>query len=112
MITDVCPNCGSRRVHRSRKRCPAEHLLVLFGAGLFRCHECDKRYAGLGHSMVHLADLRAVSRRVTLAFGMVVAVVLVTVSILWFSRSQVTPSPDRGESVPAGAAVAAGLQEG
>jgi multidrug resistance efflux pump len=61
-----------------------------------RCHECDARYVKLGDSLLRATDIKRVLRRFALAVVMVMAAVVVMLSILWFSRSQSTPSSDTG----------------
>ena len=43
----ICPSCGSRKVHRSRRKGPHEWVLhsLLFQSP-YRCEACDERFFG------------------------------------------------------------------
>ena len=100
MTHTVCPNCGSQRIHRSRRRRPIERFMALLGATMRRCHDCNGRYAELGHSVVTTSDLSRVSRKLSLALAMAAAVVFVMVAILWLGRKQSVPVSDTGCVMP------------
>jgi hypothetical protein len=94
-MSDItCLQCRSVRVHRSRRRHPAERVLTFLGGSLRRCHDCNSRYVRFGGSLVRLTDLRRISERILLALTMAVAAALILVAIVWFNRSQATPADD------------------
>ena len=92
----VCPNCGSGRLYRSRRRHPVERALGVFGTHIRRCHDCNKRYARFGHSMINMHDVQRVSRRLGLAIAMAAAIILLMGTILWFNRAQFAHPSDSG----------------
>jgi len=100
MTATVCPRCGSARLYRSRRRYPLERVLTALGATMRRCHECNRRYARFGHSMMGVRDLRTVSKRLGLVLSMAAAVVVIMIAILWFSRAQSVPASDTGCATP------------
>jgi hypothetical protein len=103
MNSTACPQCLSPRVHRSRRRQTAERLLALLGCSMRRCRDCNSRYVRFGGSLIHMKDVERIYQRLLLTLGMAVAAVLVMLVIVWFSRSQSTPSVDTGSLVsPAG----------
>jgi hypothetical protein len=103
MTTTACPQCLSPRLHRSRRRQTAERLLALLGCSMRRCHDCNARYVKFGGSLIRMNDVESIYRRLLLTLGMAIAAVLVMVVIVWFSRSQSTPSGDTGSlGAPAG----------
>ncbi len=100
MTATACPNCGSGRLHRSRRRHPVEHIFSVLGATMRRCHDCNRRYALFGHSMIGVRDLRMVSRKIGLTFTMAAAAAFIMVAILWYSRAQSVPTSDSGCFTP------------
>jgi hypothetical protein len=95
-----CPNCGSARLYRSRRRHPFERTLAALGATMRRCHDCNRRYASFGQSMMGVRDLWGVSRKVGLALTMAIAVVFIMAAILWFSHARSVPTSDTGCLMP------------
>jgi hypothetical protein len=61
-----------------------------------RCHDCNSRYVKFGGSLIRMNDVESIYRRLLLSLGMAIAAVLVMVVIIWFSRSESTPSGDTG----------------
>lgn len=100
MTLTACPNCGSERLYRSRRRHPLERILAALGATMRRCHDCNHRYARFGHSMMSVRDLRTVSRKFCLVLTMAAAAVFIMVAILWFSHAQSVPTSDTGCFTP------------
>lgn len=81
-----CPQCGSLRVHRSRRRTFLDRVLTLAGGVIRRCQDCRRRQAwfrstpvvlDLADSPTHKwADLAVVGSGIALCvlFGMWIAV--------------------------------------
>jgi hypothetical protein len=100
-MTINCPQCGSARIHRSRRRLTLERLTILAGGSLRRCHECNARYLMFGSSLIRIADLRRVRERCLLASAMAAAALLIMAAIIWFSHSQASSTSETGRLVPA-----------
>jgi hypothetical protein len=94
MANTICAQCGSTRIHRSRRRHVSERIITAFGGGMRRCHQCNSRFVRVGGSMLRIADLRRASQRLALAIGMLIAAALIMVTILWFSRAQSSSASD------------------
>ena len=84
----TCPQCGSERVHRSRRRGLTEKLIALGSLKVRRCHECNTRLASFGGSVLLLKDLDKFLARAAMFVGMGIAMVLVVAIVVWFSRKQ------------------------
>ncbi len=103
MVTSyTCRNCGSDRVHRSRRRNGLERVLTSFGCGMQRCHECNRRYLSLGRIMVPTQKLERFARKTGLALAMAAAAVVLLAVVLWFSRTQSAPVSDTDNFAPSG----------
>jgi hypothetical protein len=87
----VCPKCGSERVHRSHRRGAGERVLGLIGLKSRRCHECNTRFVAIGNSILFRSDVERLFRRVSLVVLAGVAVLLVVIVVLWFSRREESP---------------------
>ncbi len=83
-----CPQCGSERVHRSRRRGVTEKVIALVSLKIRRCHECNTRLASFGNSVLLLKDLNRFLRKATMLAVMGVAMVLVVAIVVWFSRKE------------------------
>jgi type VI protein secretion system component VasF len=94
MTDSPCLQCGSPDVHRSRRRQVFERLLVLIGGRMQRCHDCKERFLKLGGSLIRMKDLRRLRLRLAIAAGMVIALLLLLVAIIWFSHSLAASSPE------------------
>ena len=99
-MTKVCPNCGSARVYRSRRRHAVERVLTVLGCSMRRCHDCNKRYARFGNSMLEATGLPGFSNKLRLALTMAAALMLLMGAILWFSRAQAAQPSDTGRIEP------------
>ena len=99
--TSNCPQCGSGRMYRSRRRSFRERLLTSFGCAMQRCHECNRRYASFGSSMMKVEDLRRIGRKIGLALTMAAAAVILLGVVLWFSRAQAAAASDARSLAPA-----------
>lgn len=94
----ICPKCSSPRIHRSRRRGAAEHLLALCGLKPRRCHECNARFATLGSSILFRQDVDRVLRSVSVVLLAAVAVFVVVSIVVWLSRKEAGPSAAAGGS--------------
>jgi len=52
--TRHCPQCGSSRVHRSRRHSSLDRFITQLGAQIRRCHDCRTRWAWFGFHPVPL----------------------------------------------------------
>lgn len=110
MTNSTCPECGSARVHRSRRRQPIERAIALLGGGMRRCHECNSRYAQFGASWLRMSDLRKITQKLLLIIAMGAAAALILAATLWFSRGTSTPSNDAGRIASPGSSSTTGYQ--
>ena len=95
MPDTLCIQCGSRRVHRSRRRNWLEHSVGLLGGQTLRCHECNARFALFGASLVRLGDIGKVVRRVLFLVSVLVALAIVLFGIVWINHMQsALPGPE------------------
>jgi hypothetical protein len=90
-----CLECGSVRVHRSRRRSPIEYAIALAGCRVRRCHDCNTRFLQFGRSLVKANSLKSLRKSLLYAALAAAAVGLVVAAILWFGHSQ-SPSPVEG----------------
>lgn len=97
----TCPQCGSNRVHRSRRSRLTERMVVLAGGNLRRCHDCNTRYVTFGNSIVRPRDIRKVGNRCLLVLGMGVAAIVIMASVIWLSHSQASSNNESGRIAPA-----------
>jgi DNA-directed RNA polymerase subunit RPC12/RpoP len=95
-----CPNCGSKRMYRSRRRNLRERAAAMLGCVMRRCHECGRRYVTFGRSMVNMQNLQRFVRRIGLALAMAAAAIFLLGVILWFSRAQSAAASDAGSVAP------------
>ena len=96
MTETQCLQCGSERVHRSRRRSFAEHAIALAGWRVLRCHGCNTRFLQFGRSLVKANRLKQANERLLFAALAAAAVGLVVAAILWFGHSQPAASPIEG----------------
>jgi len=80
--------CGSGRMHRSRRRNAAEKAIAFLGGRMRRCHECNSRFAQFGGSLIQLKDLYRGIKGLKTVLAMTLAAILVLAAILWLSRVQ------------------------
>ncbi len=88
-----CPNCGSERIHRSRRRGAAERLIALAGFRFRRCHECRFRYAAVGRSVLLTSDIHRVLRRLGVIVILAGALAAVLGFVLWFNAADAPYTP-------------------
>jgi peptidoglycan/LPS O-acetylase OafA/YrhL len=98
-----CLQCGSTRVHRSRRRSAIEYAIALAGWRVRRCHDCNTRFLQFGRSLVRASHLKRVGKKLLYAALAAAAVGLVVAAILWFGHSQTPASPVEGLFVPSAA---------
>jgi hypothetical protein len=101
-MTDThCLNCGSTRVHRSRRRSPIEYAIALVGWRVKRCHDCKTRFLQCGRSLVKATSLKDLGKGLLFAVLAVAAVGVVIAVILWFAHGQAAPAPTvEGRLIP------------
>lgn len=90
-----CLECGSARVHRSRRRSSIEYAIALAGCRVRRCHDCNTRFLQFGRSLVKANSLKGLRKRLLYTALAAAAVGLVVAAILWFGHSQL-PAPVEG----------------
>src|SRR5690242_10585945 len=88
-----CPQCGSARLHRSRRRDKTEFALAIVGGRFRRCHECQSRFLLWGAALIRQGRLSQFTRQLALMAMMVVALLVVLFTILWLGHSQSSPGP-------------------
>ena len=101
MSDPICPNCGSGRIHHSRRRTLTEKLIAPAGGKVRRCHACNWRFVQLGGSLIRTADFRAALRGVTFATGLVLAAALLLAAIIWIGRTEASPMSEPHSAIPA-----------
>lgn len=95
-----CLQCGSGRVHRSRRRSAIEFAIALAGWRVRRCHDCSTRYLQFGSSLVRANQLKRLGKGLLYAALAAAAVGAIVGAILWFSHSQ-SPALVEGYTSPA-----------
>ena len=96
MTETHCLQCGSARLHRSRRRSAIEYAIALAGWRVRRCHDCNTRFLQFGRSLVRANRLKWVGKNLFFAALAAAAVGLVVAAILWFGHSQSPASPVEG----------------
>lgn len=86
MTNVTCPQCGSSRVHRSRRRDLFEKSLSILRGRMHRCRECNARYVRFGGSLVRMTDLQRTRQRLFFSFSIAAAVAMILATILWLSH--------------------------
>jgi hypothetical protein len=101
-MTDThCLQCGSTRVHRSRRRSPIEYAVALVGWRVKRCHDCKTRFLQCRRSLVKATCLKDLGKGLLFAVLAVAAVGVVIAVILWFAHGQAAPAPTvEGHLIP------------
>lgn len=61
-----CPQCGSQRLHRSRRRDKIEFALAVVGGRFRRCHQCQSRFLMLGPILIRAGKLGRFTKELTL----------------------------------------------
>jgi hypothetical protein len=84
----TCVDCGSDRIHRSRRRNWLDRAVLLCNGRTCRCHACNARYARFGHVLVRIGAVRRAAGRMALAFMMMTAAAIVLAGIIWLSHTQ------------------------
>jgi hypothetical protein len=107
MAETHCLQCGSPRVHRSRRRSPIEYAITLAGWRVRRCHDCNTRFLQFGRSLMTAKRFKRVGKRLLFVALAATAVGLVVAAILWFGHSQ-SPAPVEGLFVSLAAVVPIG----
>lgn len=92
MAVTHCLQCGSPRVHRSRRRSPVEYAIALAGWRVRRCHECKTRFLQFGGALVRADRLKWAGKRLLLVALAFAAVGIVIAAILYFGHSE-SPAP-------------------
>jgi hypothetical protein len=64
-----------------------------------RCHDCNSRYVKFGGSLVRMNDLRGLYERLVLVLLMTVAVILISVAVVWFSHARGASASESGRVV-------------
>jgi hypothetical protein len=80
-----CPQCGSGRVHRSRRRSPLEQLAGIAGS-LTRCHECGVRTLQMAGCVVRVEALERGSRWLAAAVVAAAVAIAILFAIVLFGR--------------------------
>ena len=93
-MTDViCLNCGSSRVHRSRRHNVVERAALMFGGRPCRCHGCNARFTRFGHTLVRIASVQRAAKGLAITFLMITAAAVVLAAIIWLSHGGATAAP-------------------
>ena len=79
-----CPQCGAKRVYRSHRRSFAERILSLAGMKIRRCHACGLRYTRLGGSVLLMADVERLLRRLALVALMIGGLGLILAAVIFY----------------------------
>jgi predicted RNA-binding Zn-ribbon protein involved in translation (DUF1610 family) len=79
-----CPQCGAKRVYRSHRRSFAERILGLAGMKIRRCHACGLRYTRLGGSVLLMADVKRLLRRLALVALMIGGLGLILAAVIFY----------------------------
>ena len=77
-----CPQCGAKRVYRSQRRGFTERALALVGLKIRRCHACDLRFTRLGGSVLQMADVERLLRRLALMALMIGGLILILAAVI------------------------------
>jgi hypothetical protein len=93
-----CPNCGSIRVHRSRRRGLAERILCLAGARVKSCHQCGLRFLRYRSITLPVADTVRILRRLSYLAVAVIGVLLVLVAIAWYGKRSAEGAGEVGQA--------------
>src|SRR5580658_5524290 len=100
MIDSHCLQCGSTRVHRSRRRSPIEFAIALVGWRVKRCHDCKTRFLQCGRSLVKATYLKDLGKGLLFAALAVAAVGGVIAVILWFAHGKEPAATVEGLLIP------------
>jgi hypothetical protein len=93
-MTDlICVDCGSKSVHRSRRRSWLDCAVRMLGGRTCRCHTCNARFAGFGRNLVRIASVHRAAKGLAMAFMMMTAAALVIAGIVWLNHTRATASP-------------------
>jgi hypothetical protein len=81
-----CPQCGSERFHRSRRRDKTELMLSLVGGRLRRCHQCQIRFLMLGPILIRAGKLGWFTKELTLLAVMAAGLLAILSSVPLLTR--------------------------
>ncbi len=83
-----CPQCGSERLHRSRRRNKTEFILALAGGRFRRCHQCQSRFLLWGTMLLRAGRLGGFSRQLTLLAVMAIGLLAILSCVPLLTRNQ------------------------